>query len=470
MNTSKENSADELNRLISAALDGQLTDDEADQLREKLSDSPAAQQRYLELAHLDSILQWDQANSVVSESTVIPKHKLIPVATSKSISSAPYRREVRQLRWMLASTILVCCMLAALLFTRIGQPEAIANNVDSYGESGPVAIISCTEDVVWGQTNLLDSIKNKVGTPLTTGWVKIESGQVQIDFYGGTTVLLEGPAELGLKARNRVHLESGKVTFFSGDQPEGFFLSSEHAQVFGEQATGGMIVTADQLEAHAIVGSLQLFDARMPLDVPEPVQLNEGEAFVLRKGIRNVEPIPFSPTSFVPAEDLELHEQPGTSQSFDFAAQPMLRYGFQDGQHDLPAEATLVDNGTRLVIHGNSWKMFEVNMKMTDDLVIEFEFRSDLEGQIHGIGFDTDATYNDRASVMQVHGYEVIPTIGQQYNSYAGEGWQRFRIPVGRHFSGNQKYLYFVADDDVTARAESEFRNVRFFRSETNGR
>ncbi|MAT14047.1 MAG: hypothetical protein CMJ46_02110 [Planctomyces sp.] len=452
-------SSEELNRLISAALDGQLTEAEQSELRAALRESSSARERYLEYAHLDSLLQWEQGDLPGLAEPPMQKMDESPIRLSS-------QRQVRRLRWMLAAALAICCLLSGLLFTRIGQPAAVAKNIDPLSESGPVAIISQVEDVVWCSTDLLESVPRKVGSPLSTGWVKIESGKVQIDFYSGATLLLEGPIELGINARNRAHLKEGKLTFFSGDQPEGFYLSSEHAQLYGEGASGGVVVNDRQLETHALAGTLKLFGSRMPLDVPEPVLLEAGNAFVLRKGIRNVEPVEFLSTSFARAEDLELREQPGTSRPFHFADQPMLGYGFQDGQHGLPAEAELLDHHERLVLRGNTWKMFEVDMEVTEDLVIEFEFRSDQEGQIHGFGFDTDDTYNDRSSIMQIHGYEMLPTIGQQYNTYAGEGWQRFRIPVGRYFSGKQKYLYFVADDDVTARATSEFRHVRFFRSQ----
>ncbi|MCA9040136.1 MAG: hypothetical protein KDA65_07320 [Planctomycetaceae bacterium] len=452
-------SSDELNRLISAALDGQLSEVEQEQLRDQLRNSPEAQQRYLELAHLDSLLQWEQGEELLLSQPAFPSE----VSTPPSNSSR-YRRQVQRLRWMLATTLLLCCLLTGLLFFQLGQPEAVARGRDPLSESVPVAIISQAENVVWGSTDLLDSLKEKVGKPLTTGWIKLESGRVQLDFYGGTTIVLEGPTELGITARNRAHLKSGKVTFFSGDQPGGFYLVSDQAQLFGERANGGVIVTGHQLEVHALKGELKLFDAHIVLDIPEPVLIEEGTALVLPKGAKNVKPVSFDRNRFVHEHELELDEQPGTSVPFHFTSQPMLAYGFQDGQHDLPAEGELVDDGERLVLRGNTWKMFKINQEMTDDLVIEFEFRSESEGQIHGLGFDTDDTYNDRSSVIQIHGYEALPTIGQQYNTYREEEWQTFRIPVGRYFSGAQKYLYFVADDDVTARAESEFRNVRFFR------
>ncbi|MEZ6044107.1 MAG: hypothetical protein R3C11_00690 [Planctomycetaceae bacterium] len=452
------NSSDKLNQLISAALDGQLTDTEQIELREELKKSPDAQARYLELAHLDSLLQWDQG-----EELLLPEPAL-PVSLTTPSSSSRYRRQVRHLRWMLATTLVVCGLLSGLLFFRIGQPEAVARSKDALVESGPVAIISSAEEVRWGSTDLLDPLTEKVGKPLTTGWIKIEAGEVQIDFYGGTTIVVEGPAELGITSRNRAHLKSGKVTIFSGDQPGGFYLSSDQAQLYAESASGGVIVDTAQLEVHTLKGTLKLFDAHTTLDVPEPVHINAGEAYRLPTGATNLVNIEFDRSRFVHEHDLELLEEVGTSIPFEFAAQPMLAYGFQDGQHGLPAKGELTANGETLILAGNTWKMFEVNLEMTEDLVMEFEFRSTLEGQIHGFGFDTDDTYNDRSSIIQIHGYEALPTIGQQYNTYRGDDWQTFRIPVGRYFTGTQKYLYFVADDDVTARAESEFRNVRFFR------
>jgi len=38
---------------------------------------------------------------------------------------------------------------------------------------------------------------------------------------------------------------------------------------------------------------------------------------------------------------------------------------------------------------------------------------------------------------------------------------------VGRYLTGNYRYLHFIADEDVIARAESQFRNVRIYEAPT---
>jgi hypothetical protein len=124
-----------------------------------------------------------------------------------------------------------------------------------------------------------------------------------------------------------------------------------------------------------------------------------------------------------------------------------------------------LDGGRTLHLSGNAWKMVEVDADITPDTIIEFEFRSPREGQIHGFGLDNDDTYSSAEPIFQIYGYEARRDIGQQFNDYSGDGWRLYRFPVGRYLTGPRRYLYFAADEDVTGEAESFFRNVRIYRT-----
>ena len=48
------------------------------------------------------------------------------------------------------------------------------------------------------------------------------------------------------------------------------------------------------------------------------------------------------------------------------------------------------DGGATLRIVGNGWKKVAFPYVVTADTVLEFDFSSSVEGEIQGIGFDTD--------------------------------------------------------------------------------
>ncbi len=55
---------------------------------------------------------------------------------------------------------------------------------------------------------------------------------------------------------------------------------------------------------------------------------------------------------------------------------------------------------------GNAWKQVALNYTVTADTVLEFDFESAAQGEIHAIGFDTDETLSP-ATAFQVYGTQT---------------------------------------------------------------
>ncbi|MET0043070.1 MAG: hypothetical protein ABW100_06080, partial [Candidatus Thiodiazotropha sp. 6PLUC3] len=70
----------------------------------------------------------------------------------------------------------------------------------------------------------------------------------------------------------------------------------------------------------------------------------------------------------------------------DFEQNPVLSYG-GTGQD---INGTEVAQGSSLTLAGNVWKKIAFNYTITPDTILEFDFESGEQGEIHGIGFDTD--------------------------------------------------------------------------------
>jgi len=96
--------------------------------------------------------------------------------------------------------------------------------------------------------------------------------------------------------------------------------------------------------------------------------------------------------------------------------------------------------------------------------VLEFDFWSPAQGEVQGIGFDTDQ------SISSGYTYRLYGTQGwginvafYRYAAYA-PGPRHYRIPVGESYTGNMLYLVFANDHDVSSpTAESFFSNVRVY-------
>ncbi|NJR70405.1 MAG: hypothetical protein HC771_18540 [Synechococcales cyanobacterium CRU_2_2] len=125
----------------------------------------------------------------------------------------------------------------------------------------------------------------------------------------------------------------------------------------------------------------------------------------------------------------------------------------------------LSGGGSTVQLQGNNWKKLAFPHGVTADTVLEFEFRSDREGEIHGIGFDTDDILSaDRTFKLhgtQDWGIRNFDTYGDTGNS--GQ-WQAYKIRVGDFFKGSMSYLTLVNDHDVrNPNAESFFRNIKVY-------
>ena len=97
----------------------------------------------------------------------------------------------------------------------------------------------------------------------------------------------------------------------------------------------------------------------------------------------------------------------------------MLGYG--GAQDSVTATTTVEDNGAALHMVGNAWKQVALNYTVTANTVLEFDFESAAQGEVHAIGFDTDETLSP-TTAFQVYGTQTWGV--QAFRTYA---WQRRR-------------------------------------------
>ena len=122
---------------------------------------------------------------------------------------------------------------------------------------------------------------------------------------------------------------------------------------------------------------------------------------------------------------------------------------------------------TRIELNGNTWKKVDLNYEVTDFTVLEFDFSASVQGELHGIGLDTDNNYTTEKFV-QIYGYDVW---GQGGPSYTGSGTESFTLNLSQYYETGLTYdhLVFVTDDDAGAAANSVFDNIRIYELGTQG-
>jgi large repetitive protein len=152
-------------------------------------------------------------------------------------------------------------------------------------------------------------------------------------------------------------------------------------------------------------------------------------------------------------------ESSSTPAPIDLGGAPIQSHG--GANQDITGSAE-VDSEGALHLEGNLWKSIEFPYEMSPDTILEFEFRSTQEGEIQGIGFDSDAGLTS-SSTFKLQGTQSWGI--QDAAHYDGDGeWQTIRIPVGEYLSGDFDRIVFVNDHDVAnPDSNSSFRNIRVF-------
>ena len=88
-------------------------------------------------------------------------------------------------------------------------------------------------------------------------------------------------------------------------------------------------------------------------------------------------------------------------------------------------------------------------------------FKSSIQGEIHGIGFDADLTLNEENN-FNLFGTESYGI--QDFNFTDIGELQHFDLPVGEYYTGAMNYLFFAMDHDVAnPSANSYFHNVSIY-------
>lgn len=163
------------------------------------------------------------------------------------------------------------------------------------------------------------------------------------------------------------------------------------------------------------------------------------------------------------------------SQSFDVVVEQSSTTGIDfnntnntayGSNQDGAGNVDVVSNGAGIRLQGNRWRSIPFNYTVTRDTVLEFDFSSNSQGEIHGIGLDNNSSISS-GRTFSVYGSQ---NWGIQNFRYDGSGSvQRFSIPVGQFYSGQVANLFFIMDHDVASPSgQSVFSNVRVFESTTS--
>jgi hypothetical protein len=138
------------------------------------------------------------------------------------------------------------------------------------------------------------------------------------------------------------------------------------------------------------------------------------------------------------------------------ASYEVLSYG--GSNQDISGTATTYNNGMAMTLVGNLWKKVDLgSVNIGPNTILEFDFSSTDQGEIHGIGFDNDNSIS-RETTFKLYGTQRWGR--ENYADYqASDGTKHYSIPVGQYFTGTYRYLTFVMDNDAGS-GESVFSSI----------
>ncbi len=153
-------------------------------------------------------------------------------------------------------------------------------------------------------------------------------------------------------------------------------------------------------------------------------------------------------------------EEPASCTPIDFNNYPLLSYG--GGGLDV-GFAQVQNGGATLYQQNNSLKAILLNYVVTENTILEFEFRCTQQAQMHGIGFHNTNQVNP-SRIFKIYGTQDLGTI-TAYNTYTPNNFVQFSIPVGQYYTGaNLTRLFFLTGNYAgNPKGISEWRNVRVY-------
>ena len=230
----------EFDEAVAAVCHGLGSGEQMRALNELLRANAAARDEYLFRAELHSRLASDpELFARESESRVASRENVLPLRAA---------RRPRSMTWAVALAACIALLAAGWWALRLSHSSERKGTT-----SKAVAMLNRVVDAQWDQ----GSEAPRLGAPLEPGWLRLKSGLVQIVFYSGARVVIEGPAELQLISPDEAVCASGRLVAEVPPQAKGFRVRTPLMNVTDLGTVFGVEVMQRQTELYVFKGSVE---------------------------------------------------------------------------------------------------------------------------------------------------------------------------------------------------------------------
>ncbi|MCR9200253.1 MAG: hypothetical protein NXI04_16585 [Planctomycetaceae bacterium] len=296
-----ENADARFQRLLQQLLDDDITADQLQQLTSLATDHPeqlAEISRHLlmsdQLSQYEDELRSDerfQAAIATRLEAAADERRFIDrvvssarseVAEQESVTSPTAQPTLRGLSGWIAAAVAVIVLVGVWLnrpdsSTPLGSPsDGPVAAADEPSDRG-VAVLTRASGLVGDNIGALVP-----GATIPPGELSWQAGLLQLEFYGGATVIAEGPASLEILDDARVICRSGRLRAHVPEPARGFVVLAPTVELVDLGTEFGIdVATNGSTEVHVFDGKVELYEARSNRDRQTRRELNAGDAVAL---------------------------------------------------------------------------------------------------------------------------------------------------------------------------------------------
>lgn len=237
---------EQFKKWISSYCEGTISDAEAELLEQELERSAEARQYLRDYLNIDAGLQ-ETMDQKLDEADPLAAHQ-----SNEKKQKTNY--------WKYAAILVVALNIALLLVWKKAAHQddraPIASDPQETEEFyGSLAVAQLTRvvDVNWGT-----GIPHQRGSEIKPGTFKFSSGLVQLEFFSGATMVLEGPAEIELKTKMEVICLNGKMHVKVPESAHGFVVDTGKMKVHDLGTEFCISVNGDNREIHVLEGEVEI--------------------------------------------------------------------------------------------------------------------------------------------------------------------------------------------------------------------
>ena len=241
----------EFDEAVAAICHGTATEEQMRAMNTALRSSSAARDTYLLRVELHSRLASEP-------DLFLPKNLEVPASPSvfgKEILTPlpPVPQNPSRPRWTARNVGLALAACLAMLLAGVGWWRRNPSTHRPEATSRAVAMLNRAVNARWNPENS----GPQLGAPLEPGRLRLESGLVQIVFYNGARVAIEGPADFQVVSPGEAVCTTGRITAEVPPQARGFRVTAPGFEVIDLGTSFGLNVGNDRTELHVFEGTVE---------------------------------------------------------------------------------------------------------------------------------------------------------------------------------------------------------------------